>query len=106
MNQASKGVAALVGAGATDDESLYAPDSLFTLALFPCLEMTPQASHARMANTPPCDFERVEAEEHKRQADLLALRRWSAARGHPLASQARRNRFRRVWVGSLWGEAA
>lgn len=106
MTETTKEIAAPVGAEAAEDESLKSPDSLFTVALFPCLEMTPQASRARMANTPPCDFERVEAEERRRQADLLALRRWSAARGHPWASQARRNRFRRVWVGSLWDEAA
>lgn len=106
MNQATKEMVALVGAGATDTESLKSPHSLSTVALLPCLEMTPQASRARMANTPPCDFERMEAEECKRQADLLALRRWSVAQGHLLASQTHRNRFRRVWVGSLWGEAA
>lgn len=105
MNRANKMVAP-VGAGATGRESLDRPDSSFTLALFPCLEVSPRVSQARVTNTMPDDFEQVKQEELKRQADLTRLRKWSLKQGHCLASQARRNRFRRVWLGSRWGEAA
>lgn len=79
---------------------------MFTVALFACLEVSPQVSRARVSNTPPVDFERVAVEERRRQADLLALRRWSLEHGHRLASQARRNRFRLAWATCRWGEAA
>ena len=95
-----------VGAGATGVESSTDPDSSFTVALFACLEVSPQVSRARVSNTPPVDFERVAVEERRRQADLLALRRWSLEHGHRLASQARRNRFRLAWATCRWGEAA
>lgn len=106
MNSIADGTAAPVGAGATSRESLNDRDSSFTLALFPCLEVSPQVSRARVANTMPDDFEQVRQEELKRQADLTRLREWSLEQGHCLASQARRNRFRRVWLASRWGEAA
>ena len=91
---------------ATGVESSTDPDSWFTVALFACLEVSPQVSLARVSNTLPEDFERVAVEERGRQADLLALRRWSLEHGHRLASQARRNRFRLAWATCRWGEAA
>ena len=106
MNKARMRMAAPAATGATGRESLNDRDSSFTLALFPCLEVSPQVSRARVANTMPDDFEQVRQEELKRQADLTRLRKWSLEQGHCLASQARRNRFRRVWLGSRWGEAA
>ena len=87
MNQVMK-MAAPAPTGATGVESLDDPDSRFTVALFACLEVSPQV------------------EERGRQADLLALRRWSLEHGHRLASQARRNRFRLAWSACRWGEAA
>ena len=105
MNQVMK-MAAPAPTGATGVESLDDPDSRFTVALFACLEVSPQVSLARVSNTPPVDFERVAVEERRRQADLLALRRWSLEHGHRLASQARRNRFRLAWATCRWGEAA
>ena len=105
MNQVMK-MAAPAPTGATGVESLDDPDSRFTVALFACLEVSPQVSRARVSNTPPVDFERVAVEERRRQADLLALRRWSLEHGHRLASQARRNRFRLAWATCRWGEAA
>lgn len=96
--------------GTADDKSSTGLDSVSSLAFAPVvyrfLEMTPQASRARVLNTLPGDFEHVEQEEMRRQADLARLREWSLGQGHCLASQARRNRFRRVWLGSRWGEAA
>lgn len=106
MGKEGMKMVAPVGAGATGRESLNDRGSSFTLALFPCLEVSPQVSRARVANTMPDDFEQVRQEELKRQADLTRLRKWSLEQGHCLASQARRNRFRRVWLGSRWGEAA
>ncbi len=106
MNKARMRTAAPVGAGATGRESLDGRDSSFTLALFPCLEVSPQVSRARVANTMPDDFEQVRQEELKRQADMTRLRKWSLEQGHCLTSQARRNRFRRIWLASRWGEAA
>lgn len=105
MNQVMK-MAAPAPTGATGVESSGDPDSLFTVPLFACLEVSPQVSLARVSNTPPVDFERVAVEERRRQADLLALRRWSLEHGHRLASQARRNRFRLAWSACRWGEAA
>ena len=105
MNQVMK-MAAPAPTGATGVESSGNPDSRFTVALFACLEVSPQVSRARVSNTPPEDFERVAVEERGRQADLLALRRWSLEHGHRLASQARRNRFRLAWSTCRWGEAA
>ena len=105
MNQVMK-MAAPAPTGATGSESLCDPDSQFTVALFACLEVSPQVSRARVSNTLPEDFERVAVEERGRQADLLALRRWSMEHGHRLASQSKRNRFRLVWSASRWGEAA
>lgn len=106
MRREAKEKAAPVGAGGTGVESLDEPDSRFTVALFACLEVSPQVSLARVSNTLPVDFERVAVEERGRQADLLALRRWSLEHGHRLASQARRNRFRLAWSACRWGEAA
>ena len=105
MNQVMK-MAAPAPTGATGVESSGDPDSRFTVALFACLEVSPQVSLARLSNTLPEDFERVAVEERGRQADLLALRRWSLEHGHRLASQARRNRFRLAWATCRWGEAA
>ena len=105
MNQVMKMVAP-APTGATGVESSTDPDSRFTVALFACLEVSPQVSLARVSNTTPVDFERVAVEERGRQADLLALRRWSLEHGHRLASQARRNRFRLAWSACRWGEAA
>ena len=105
MNQVMK-MAAPAPTGATGVESSGDPDSRFTVALFACLEVSPQVSRARVSNTLPEDFERVAVEERGRQADLLALRRWSLEHGHRLASQARRNRFRLAWSACRWGEAA
>lgn len=99
-------MAAPAPTGATGVESSTDPDSRFTVALFACLEVSPQVSLARVSNTLPEDFERVAVEERGRQADLLALRRWSLEHGHRLASQARRNRFRLAWATCRWGEAA
>lgn len=106
MRREAKKKVAPAPTGATGVESSGDPDSTFTLALFACLEVSPQVSRARVSNTPPVDFERVAVEERGRQADLLALRRWSLEHGHRLASQARRNRFRLAWATCRWGEAA
>ena len=106
MNKARMRMAAPVGAGATGRESLDGRDSSFTLALFSFLEVSPRVSRARVANTMPDDFEQVRQEELKRHSELARLRKWSLDQVHCLASQERRNRFRRVWLGSRWGEAA
>lgn len=110
MRQMMKRVAAPVAAGTAGCESSNSADLSSSLSFKPVvyrfLEMTPQASRARVLNTLPGDFEHVGQEEMRRQADLKRLRAWSLGQGHCLASQARRNRFRRVWLGSGWGEAA
>lgn len=106
MRREAKEKVAPAPTGATGVESSTDPDSSFTVALFACLEVSPQVSLARVSNTLPEDFERVAVEERGRQVDLLALRRWSLEHGHRLASQTRRNRFRLAWSACRWGEAA
>lgn len=93
-------------AGCKSSNSVDLSTSLsFAPVVFRSLEMTSRASRARVSNTLPGDFEHVEQEE-RRQVGLTRLRAWSLGQGHCLASQARRNRFRRVWLSSRWGEAA
>lgn len=94
-------------AGCKSSNSVDLSTSLsFAQVVYRSLEMTPRASRARVSNTLPGDIEHVEQEEMGRQVGLTRLRAWSLGQGHCLASQARRNRFRRVWLSSRWGEAA
>lgn len=101
MNQTTREMSAPAEASTTCAESLDSLDSLFTVALHPCPELTPHASRARALNSVPYDFEQVSTGVASRQTDPPTLHRWSLGHGRRLAPQERQSSFRRVWMVPL-----